>query len=136
MPDDSKVAPPNARRVFGAVALIMLVTVGLSVRAMRGSLPSTMSAIIPDAAWAAAVYALLTLVRPCWSSVRLATASAAFALFMELTQLYHGPWIDAIRATRLGGLILGYGFLWSDLACYALGIGAMLALDLCLSRRR
>jgi hypothetical protein len=37
--------------------------------------------------------------------------------------LYHAGWIDAIRATRLGGLILGYGFLWSDLVCYAAGVG-------------
>jgi hypothetical protein len=35
----------------------------------------------------------------------------------------HGPWIDLIRRTMLGGLALGYGFLWSDLACYAVGVG-------------
>ncbi len=27
-----------------------------------------------------------------------------------------------IRQTTLGGLILGFGFLWSDLVCYALGV--------------
>jgi hypothetical protein len=37
--------------------------------------------------------------------------------------LYHAPWIDSIRGTTLGGLILGYGYLWSDLACYAVGVG-------------
>ena len=37
--------------------------------------------------------------------------------------LYHTPWIDSIRQTTLGGLILGFGFLWSDLACYAVGVG-------------
>ncbi len=26
------------------------------------------------------------------------------------------------RHTTLGGLILGFGFLWSDLVCYALGV--------------
>ncbi len=41
---------------------------------------------------------------------------------VELSQLYHAPWIDSIRQTTLGGLILGFGFLWSDLACYALGV--------------
>ncbi|MGC1718192.1 MAG: hypothetical protein WA746_04335 [Isosphaeraceae bacterium] len=25
--------------------------------------------------------------------------------------------------TTMGGLILGFGFLWSDLACYSLGVG-------------
>ncbi|MFM8818855.1 MAG: DUF2809 domain-containing protein, partial [Phycisphaerales bacterium] len=37
-------------------------------------------------------------------------------------QLHHAPWIDGIRATRLGALVLGSGFLWSDIACYAVGV--------------
>jgi len=36
---------------------------------------------------------------------------------------YRAPWIDSIRRTTVGGLILGYGFLWSDLVCYAAGVG-------------
>lgn len=40
----------------------------------------------------------------------------------ELLQLYHAPWIEAIRNTRVGGLMLGFGFLWSDIVCYAAGI--------------
>ena len=43
------------------------------------------------------------------------------SIAVELSQLYHAPWIDSIRQTTLGGLILGFGFLWSDLACYAVG---------------
>ena len=46
----------------------------------------------------------------------------AFSVAVELSQLYHAPWIDSIRHTTIGGLILGFGFLWSDLACYALGV--------------
>lgn len=40
---------------------------------------------------------------------------------IEFLQLYHVPWIDNIRNTTLGGLILGFGFLWSDLICYIMG---------------
>ena len=29
----------------------------------------------------------------------------------------------------LGGLILGFGFLWSDLACYAAGVGLGVLLE-------
>jgi hypothetical protein len=47
----------------------------------------------------------------------------SFAAGIEASQLYHAPWLDAIRRTTLGGLALGYGFLWSDLACYAVGVG-------------
>ena len=44
--------------------------------------------------------------------------------------VYHAPWIDSIRQTTLGGLILGFGFLWSDLACYAAGVGLGVILEL------
>ena len=53
----------------------------------------------------------------------------AFSVAIELSQLYHAPWIDSIRQTTLGGLILGFGFLWSDLACYAAGVGVGIILE-------
>ncbi len=46
-----------------------------------------------------------------------------FSLCIEVSQLYHASWIDTVRGTRVGGLVLGYGFLWSDLARYAAGVG-------------
>jgi hypothetical protein len=48
-----------------------------------------------------------------------ATISLALAFLVEI---YHAPWIDSIRQTTLGGLVLGFGFLWTDLACYSVGI--------------
>ena len=45
-----------------------------------------------------------------------------FCFLIELSQLYHAPWIDQIRSNRLGGLVLGFGFLWSDLVCYLVGV--------------
>ena len=46
----------------------------------------------------------------------------ALAFLVEISQLYHAPWIDAIRQTALGGLVLGFGFLWTDLVCYSVGV--------------
>ena len=40
------------------------------------------------------------------------------------------PWIDSIRHTTLGGLVLGFGFLWSDLACYAAGVGLGVTIEM------
>jgi hypothetical protein len=51
-----------------------------------------------------------------------AAISLVIALLVELSQLYHAPWIDSIRQTTLGGLALGLGFLWTDLICYSAGI--------------
>jgi hypothetical protein len=48
--------------------------------------------------------------------------SLGLSFLVEISQLYHAPWTDSIRQTTLGGLVLGFGFLWSDLACYSVGI--------------
>ena len=45
-----------------------------------------------------------------------------FSYLIEISQLYHALWIDAIRATTLGGLVLGFVFLWSDILCYTVGV--------------
>jgi len=52
----------------------------------------------------------------------IAISALAFSIAIELSQLYHAPWIDSIRHTTLGALILGFGFVWSDLICYAVGV--------------
>ena len=57
------------------------------------------------------------------STVWIAIAALLFSYGIEISQLYHAPWIDTLRANRLGGLILGFEFLWSDLVCYTMGIG-------------
>lgn len=41
---------------------------------------------------------------------------------VEILQLYQANWIVEIRNTTFGHLVLGQGFLWSDLLAYTLGI--------------
>ena len=48
----------------------------------------------------------------------------------------HVPWLDALRATTLGALVLGQGFLWSDIVCYAVGVMLAAILDAVLAARR
>ena len=54
---------------------------------------------------------------------------------VEVSQLYQAPWINALRATRIGALALGQGFLWSDVVCYALGVTLAVAVDSRIVRR-
>ena len=56
------------------------------------------------------------------SAAKVMLAALAFSFAIEFSQLYQADWINALRRTTLGGLILGYGFLWSDLVCYTVGI--------------
>jgi hypothetical protein len=49
----------------------------------------------------------------------------AFACAVEASQLVHESWLDAVRDTVLGGLVLGTPastFAWWDIAAYLGGI--------------
>jgi threonine/homoserine/homoserine lactone efflux protein len=109
---------------------------GLATRRFRRSLPAAVGLYAGDVLWATMVYLLFAAIWPRASILRLAISAAVFALAIELGQLYHAPWIDAVRGTRLGGLVLGFGFLWSDLACYAVGIALAVAVDRVIARER
>jgi len=64
-----------------------------------------------------------------------ALAAIAFCFAIELLQLYQAPWIDAVRATTPGRLVLGQGFHAFDLVCYVIGFGLAAALEVGLRRR-
>ncbi|MDB6152026.1 MAG: putative rane protein [Chthoniobacteraceae bacterium] len=51
-----------------------------------------------------------------------AACAFAFSCAVEFSQIFHAPWIDSIRHTRLGALALGSVFSWPDMAAYAVGV--------------
>ena len=127
-------AGPRPRLAVGAL-LLATVALGLGSRRFADALPPVVAAYAGDALWAAMVLWLLALLLPRAGTGRLAAGALAIATAVELSQLHHAPWLDALRATRLGALALGHGFLWSDLACYAAGVGVAALLDRMLPRR-
>ena len=104
-----------------AVSSIIL---GLGSRKMAGYLPDFINLGLGDALWAVMVYFLFAAAFCRWSIVRTALVALTFCYLIEISQLYHAPWLDTIRATRLGGLVLGFGFLWTDIVAYTLGVGS------------
>ena len=82
------------------------------------------------------VFVGLGILAPRWSTARLAVTALACSCAIEVSQLYHAPWIDAIRDTRPGALVLGDGFLWSDLACYAAGVALGAGIEAATRRSR
>ena len=85
-------------------------------------MPAFLAEYAGDTLWALMLFLFVSTLlagRP----IRIRVAiSLALAFLVEMSQLYHAPWIDSIRQTTLGGLVLGFGFLWTDLVCYSVGI--------------
>lgn len=103
--------------------IALVVALGLGSRRHAGLLPGFVAAYAGDTLWALAAFLGVGLLLPRAATWRVALLAMAFSALVEVSQLYHAPWIDAIRRTRLGGLVLGFDFVWSDLACYAVGVG-------------
>jgi hypothetical protein len=112
------------------LALIALAAIlGIGSRRYAQALPGFIAAYAGDTLWALAAFAGIGLLLPRASTRTVALLAMSLSIAVELSQLYHAPWIDSFRQTTLGGLILGFGFLWSDLACYAAGVGLGVILE-------
>jgi hypothetical protein len=117
-------APATARhRGRYAVIGTAVVAAGLLWRSGFIPLPPSLSNYGGDALWALMVFVGFGFLFPRASTLLAALLALTFAWGIEFSQLYTAPWIDALRATIPGRLVLGNTFNWGDLVAYALGIG-------------
>ncbi|MCI4056747.1 DUF2809 domain-containing protein [Bacillus cereus] len=110
-------------RVVYALFTIVIIILGLSSRKFAFALPHLLNDYLGDALWALMIFTGFGFLFPKTETKKLAFISLMFCYGIEVSQLYHAEWIDSMRATTLGGLVLGYGFLWSDLVAYTIGVG-------------
>lgn len=123
-------------RLLYAVMIIIVVVLGLCARRMADVIPDFLDTYLGDALWAAMIFLGFGFIFKVAATRIVALIAISFCYLIELSQLYHANWIDRIRETTLGGLILGYGFLWSDLLAYSIGIGICVMIELLVIRRR
>lgn len=116
------------RRLY-LILFLTTIPVGLLSRSSLFDWPKFLSTYAGDAIWALMVFFLVCLIFPYWKIGYRSAAALLFAFAIEFSQLYHAPWIDGIRQTRIGGLVLGFGFLPSDLICYSAGVLVGFAID-------
>ncbi len=98
------------------------VMAGLAWRSKFLPLTPFLSKYGGDALWAMVVFFGLGFLFPRLAMVELALLSLGVAWGIEFLQLYHAPWIDAIRARWIGRLVLGSTFNAPDLVAYAAGV--------------
>lgn len=109
-------------RLIYLIMIFIVMCLGLLSRKLTACIPDIIDLFLGDSLWALMIYLLIAMFFRSWPIRKVVFSSILFCFLIEFSQLYHNNWIDMIRRTTLGGLILGYGFLWSDLAAYLLGI--------------
>ena len=122
-------------RMIYIAAALATIALGLFVHLRGEALGPVTRDVVGDALWAAMIAWWAGALAP---RARLAVRSAgayAVCAAVELSQLVHTPALDAVRATRVGHLLLGSGFDPRDLAAYALGIAGAALLEATLAGR-
>jgi glycopeptide antibiotics resistance protein len=111
------------------VAVVITILLGLASRKFSHLLFSFLAENAGDVLWAMMVYfgfRFLFLKKSMLTAIFL---SFLFSFGIEFSQLYQEDWINQIRGTLLGALILGKGFLTVDLIRYTTGIVIASSLD-------
>src|SRR4051794_32243091 len=95
---------------------------GLGVRSEYLALSAFLAKYAGDTLWAMMIFLGFGFLQPARSTAAVAGLAAAVCITVECSQLYHVPWLDAVRRTWFGRMALGDAFGWGDLAAYLVGI--------------
>lgn len=101
---------------------ILTMFLGLISRKYMSYLPQLISPYLGDILWATMVYFGFKFLFPKSTKIKGILLAIVFSYSIEFSQLYQATWINNLRSTTLGALVLGHGFLFSDLVCYTIGI--------------
>jgi len=110
------------KKIPYAILSVTTMVLGMASRKYGHSIPDFIATYAGDTLWALLVYWLFRLLWPNAPLQRALIGALSFSYFIEISQLYQADWINAIRNSTLGALVLGHGFLWSDFVCYTAGI--------------
>jgi len=109
----------NRNRINYALFIIVIIGIGLVSRV--DIIPKLIYPYLGDVLYALMIYFIIGFLFPRFHPLKVALISIIICFFIEISQLFEPDWIIKIRRNKLGGLILGFGFLWSDLISYIIG---------------
>lgn len=109
------------------LAAPLVVAMGLASRSSLA--PALVRTWAGDPLYGVLIYVLVRAALPGAARRRSGLVALSLCALVEVSQRWHPAWLDAVRASRLGALVLGRGFRWSDLAGYAVGVSLGTGLD-------
>ncbi|WP_297821612.1 DUF2809 domain-containing protein [Segetibacter sp.] len=109
------------KRCLYFLLIIITIPLGLGTRSTHATLPAILATYGGDILSATCIFFGVRFLAPGKPLWQVAIAAYFICICIETLQLFQAPWIQTVRHTYPFGLLLGYGFLWSDLVCYAVG---------------
>lgn len=100
---------------------LTLITIATGLFSRSSYIPEFIYPYAGDILYATMFFFVFGFLFPKLSTHKVAAISILLCYGIEFLQLYQADWIENIRGYKIGGLVLGHGFLWSDLVCYSIG---------------
>lgn len=136
MPDSCQSLKTFSRnRVLLLACILAVIILGLASRRYPILFPELLGKYPGDALWSMMVYFGWALFKPSAPPYRIAIFTLVTSCLIEVSQLIQTPWLNIIRHTTLGYLVLGTVFSWYDIFSYAVGVILGFYLDRLLIRR-
>lgn len=127
--------PKRNRFAYLILALVCMAS-GLGIRYFGTGLPEFFKEYGPDTIWALMIFSIIAFILEKANTLTVFLAAMVFTFGMEASQLYQAEWINNIRNTTAGALLLGAVFSFYDLATYLVGCLIGVLFDLTLFKRK
>jgi hypothetical protein len=114
----------NKSRIIYFFSIVLIICLGLSSRKIN-----FIPLFVGDILWATMIFFIVRCLLLNMSIRAIAFISILICFSVEFSQLYQAEWINVVRHTLPGRLILGQGFLWSDLIAYIAGVFIAIIVD-------
>jgi hypothetical protein len=103
------------------VALLVLVPVGFLTKEYSGPGRHFVNGYLGGVLYVVFWVWVVLLLRPRLRPARVAAAVLVITCLLEAAQLWHPPFLEAIRSTLVGRTLIGTTFSWGDFPCYVAG---------------
>jgi hypothetical protein len=110
------------KRLFYLLLTFVFIVIALTVREIWAYLPDFINIWLGDYLWDVMLFWACMVLFLHTNRLKIALSLVVFCWCVEASQAFHTPWLDAFRNTTFGGLLLGHGFLWSDIIAYTAGV--------------
>jgi hypothetical protein len=100
---------------------LIIITIIAGLLSRTNLIPELIYPYLGDYLYALMFFFIIGFLFPNMGTLKTMFISISICYMIELFQLYQSEWINDIRSNKLGGLILGFGFLWSDIISYTFG---------------
>ena len=111
----------TGKRWLYAVLILLIIPLGLATRWEQQYFPPLIDEYGGDVFAATCIFFGCRFLFPKWSLHKVAYLGYLLSVLDEVQQLYQAPWAVKFRDITVVGILLGHGFLWSDIVCYAVG---------------